>query len=54
MTAVLKVKLQPSFEFRIHVTVNVVGDLEPYFHAADFYNYGFHRFESLVTKVTTV
>jgi hypothetical protein len=42
MTAVLEVKLQPSLEFRIDVTVNVVGDLAPYFHAADFYNRYFH------------
>jgi hypothetical protein len=54
MTAVLKVKLQSSLEFRLDVTVNVVGDLAPYFHTADFYNCGFHGFESLVTKVTTV
>jgi hypothetical protein len=33
-----KVKLQSRLELWLDISVDIVGDLSPYFHAADFYD----------------
>jgi hypothetical protein len=53
VTAVPKVKLYSGLEVALYVVVNVVRNLAPYLHAADFYDYRLHAFIPY-PKATTV